>query len=266
MTPRIGLAVRFDIPVHVLHREMPGVESAGALTKFLSAKHPALCSTSTMLTSEQLADLPVFPLPNMVMFPGSVLPLHIFEPRYRAMVAWCLENDSPMGVAMIHPGSEGAQLAEPKLISVCGVGQIQRHLELPDGRYNLVLRSELRVHLEEELPLRDGFRRFRVSEQPDLPADPQSLARHLATIKALGDGLATTVPSLGYLLNELMGKGMPAAQIADQIIDFTTLAPSDKQQVLEERDALKRLAAVEELLADLLATSVHDHSHDGHQH
>ena len=219
-----------------------------------------------MLTPEQLADLPVFPLPNMVMFPGSVLPLHIFEPRYRAMVAWCLENGSPMGVAMIQPGSEGAQLADPPLVPVCGVGWIQRHLELPDGRYNLVLAARARVHLEEELPLREGFRRFRASAQPDLPADPQTLARHMTTIKALGDGLATTVPSLGYLLTELMGKGMPAGQIADQVIDYTTLAPPDKQQVLEERDAVKRLAAVEELLATLLATSVHDHSHEGHQH
>ncbi len=219
-----------------------------------------------MLTPDQLADLPVFPLPNMVLFPGSVLPLHIFEPRYREMVAWCLEKESPMAVAMIQPGSEGAQLADPALVPTCGVGRIERHLQLPDGRFNLVLRAESRVLLEEELPLREGFRRFRVSEQPDLPADPQTLARHLSTIKALSDGLATTVPSLGYLLNELLDKGMPPGQIADQIIDFTTLEPPDKQQVLEQRDAIKRLAAVEELLAGLLATSVHDHSHDGHQH
>lgn len=219
-----------------------------------------------MLTPEQLADLPVFPLPNMVMFPGSVLPLHIFEPRYRAMVAWCLENESPMAVAMIAPGSEGAQLADPGLVPVCGAGAIERHLKLPDGRYNLVLRASERVRLEEELPQREGFRRFRVSAQEDLPAGAQELARHMSTIKALGDGLATTVPSLGYLLTDLLGKGMPPGQIADQIIDFTTLAPPDKQKVLEERDAVKRLAAVEELLAGLLATSVHDHSHGGHQH
>lgn len=219
-----------------------------------------------MLTAEQLADLPVFPLPNMVMFPGSLVPLHIFEPRYRAMVTWCLEQDSPLAVAMIQPGAEGAQLADPQVVPVCGVGRIDRHLKLPDGRYNLVLQAQTRVQLEEELPQREGFRRFRVRETPDLPADPQTLARHMATIKALGDGLATTVPSLGYMLNELIGKGLEPGQIADQIIDFTTLAPADKQQVLEERDPVKRLAAVEELLASFLATSVHDHGHDGHQH
>ena len=219
-----------------------------------------------MLTPEQLADLPIFPLPNMVMFPGSILPLHIFEPRYRAMIAWCLEHESPVGVAMIQHGSEGAQLADPALVPICGVAQIQRHTELPDGRYSLVLQATDRVNLEEELPQRDGFRRFRVSALPDLPADPKILARHLSTIKALGDGLATTIPSLGYILNKLMARGMPPGQVADQIIDYTTLEPSDKQQVLEERDVLKRLAAVEELLAQLLATAGHDHSHGGHQH
>ena len=156
------------------------------------------------------------------MFPGSILPLHIFEPRYRSMVAWCLEHKSPLGVAMIQHGSEGAQLADPALVPICGVAQIQRHTELPDGRFNLILRATDRVNLEEELPQRDGFRRFRASELPDLQADPQILARHLSTIQALGDGLATTIPSLGYILNELMAKGMPPGQVADQIIDFTT--------------------------------------------
>lgn len=216
-----------------------------------------------MLNDQQLADLPVFPLPNMVMFPGSVVPLHIFEPRYRAMVQWCLAHDSPFAVAMIAPGAEGAQLADPDVVSICGVGRIDRHLKLPDGRYNLVLQAQTRVHLEKELPQRDGFRRFEVRELQDLPADPQVLGGHMATIKVLCDGLATTIPSLGFMLAELLRRDLPPGQVADQLVDFTTLEPSDKQKVLEERDPAARLKQVEDMLAEILANTHRgqDHGH-----
>lgn len=211
--------------------------------------------------------LPVFPLPNIVFYPGSVLPLHVFEPRYRALVQHCLAHELPIGVPRIRAAHEEQHLGEPPLHEVCGVGRIERHLELPDGRFNLVLRAFTRLRLEEEAALdAGGFRLFRVSEQPDLEIAPAVQARHMGAIAALARGLATTVPALGHLLDELMKREMPPGQIADQIVDFTTLSVDEKQAFLELRDPAQRLEKAEALLADLLATSVHDHGHHGHHH
>lgn len=83
--------------------------------------------TSTM-------NMPLFPL-NVVLFPGMVLPLHIFEPRYREMVGRCLEEKIPFGVVLIHEGAEVGGPARPYLVGTAA--RIVRTEHLEDGRYNI---------------------------------------------------------------------------------------------------------------------------------
>ena len=67
-----------------------------------------MSSSSTYLPLDWLAEVPVFPLPNVVFFPGTQLPLHIFEPRYRALMRSCMESDRMvMAIALLKPGYEG---------------------------------------------------------------------------------------------------------------------------------------------------------------
>jgi uncharacterized protein len=113
-----------------------------------------------------LLRIPLFPLPGVVLLPGTLLPLHIFEPRYRAMVADALQGDRTIGMAMLKAGWEAA--TEPLPVhEVGGAGEIVESEELPDGRYNIVLQGRFRYRiLEEATP--DPYRVARVEEVPSV--------------------------------------------------------------------------------------------------
>jgi hypothetical protein len=156
--------------------------------------------------------IPLFPLPDVVLLPGMLLPLHIFESRYRAMVADALSADRTIGMAMIKPGWETAG-PTPEIHPVGGAGRIVEAEELPDGRYNIVLLGEFRYRVLAEsppspyrvadveeiasIPLRDAAETIRVSTEatslfraiaaamevpplPDEPLEPERLASELA--------------------------------------------------------------------------------------
>jgi Lon protease-like protein len=111
--------------------------------------------------------IPLFPLPEVVLFPGTLLPLHIFEPRYRAMVADALEGDRTIGMAMMKPGWERAG-ATPPIFGVGGAGRIVEFEALPDGRSNIVLEGEFRYRILDESPPAP-YRVARVEEIGSIP-------------------------------------------------------------------------------------------------
>ncbi len=94
-----------------------------------------------------LQQLPVFPLPNVVLFPQQILPLYIFEQRYRQMVNDALEGDRLLAVSLLKPGWE-AEDAEHEPHEICGVGQITRVARLVGGNMNLLLHGLARVRIE----------------------------------------------------------------------------------------------------------------------
>jgi Lon protease-like protein len=111
--------------------------------------------------------LPVFPLTGVLLLPGTVLPLHVFEPRYRNLVEDALEAMRVFG--MIQPfvpqqdncPPPGTEIEKPALYKVGCAGLIERWERLPDGRYFLQLRGVNRFNFTEELPLLRGYRRVR---------------------------------------------------------------------------------------------------------
>jgi Lon protease-like protein len=103
--------------------------------------------------------LSLFPLPNVVLFPGMPLPLHIFEPRYRRMIADALETCRTIGMTHLRPGWEAEYADRPALYPVGCAGLIERHEALDDGRCNILLRGQSRFRiLEERLPSRERLR------------------------------------------------------------------------------------------------------------
>jgi hypothetical protein len=95
------------------------------------------------------AVVPVFPLPNVVLFPGTVVPLHIFEPRYRRMVRDSSHGDGLIGLALLRPGSEEQPGGAPAIHPVGTLGRIERLTPLADGRFDLNLVGLARVEYRE---------------------------------------------------------------------------------------------------------------------
>ena len=105
--------------------------------------------------------IPLFPLPNVVLFPHGLLPLHIFEPRYREMTRAALEGERLIAMALLKPGWEADYQGRPPVHEVVGIGRILQDAKLPDGRYNLLLAGVARARILEEVRA-EPFREARV--------------------------------------------------------------------------------------------------------
>src|SRR5438270_10086042 len=136
--------------------------------------------------------LPIFPLPDVTFFPHTLLPLHVFEARYRAMVIDALERDRRLAVVKLRPGYEATYAGKPEVHPVAGLGEIVSCERLSTGRYNILLRGESRVRLEQELPSDTLYRLVRARRLAD--AEPggdvaPALARIRASCKTLLEAL-----------------------------------------------------------------------------
>ncbi len=116
----------------------------------------------------ELSAVPLFPLPNVVLFPGAVLPLHIFEDRYRQMTADALEGDGLIAMALLKPGWEKCYYGRPAIEPVVCVGKILSHEKLADGKYNFLLQGQLRATIVRE----HGQRGYRVADLLPLDETP----------------------------------------------------------------------------------------------
>src|SRR3954462_3441871 len=146
-----------------------------------------------------LQRLPLFPLPNVVLFPHALLPLHIFEERYRAMVRDILSGARFIAVSLIAADAvEGEE--KPPVQPIAGVGEVVMAHELPDGRFNLVVRGRARVHIDEELVSDRPYRMVTATLVPDNAFEPGELTDADQALRALISQLADAIPEGGELL------------------------------------------------------------------
>src|SRR2546423_138511 len=124
-----------------------------------------------------LTNLPIFPLPGAVLLPHALVPLHIFEPRYRKMTRDCEEGLRVLALANI-PDDRAAAQKPPRVLETIGVGVLIRVDRLPEGRFNIVLRGVQRARIESELPAAEPYRLVRASAL--LPSPATSAANRLA--------------------------------------------------------------------------------------
>lgn len=129
--------------------------------------------------------IPVFPLPGITLFPHSHLPLHVFEPRYRALMEDTLRQPPELhcfAMATLLDQTGEDALGEPPVHRAAGVGRIIEYSRIPDGRFMLVLQGIGRIRLRQELDSCNGYRRFAATWQPDVvPAMPGQWDRDFAT-------------------------------------------------------------------------------------
>ena len=196
--------------------------------------------------------LSVFPLTGVLLLPGTRLPLHIFEPRYRNMVHDALEAEGVFG--MVQPfvpqkdnlPRPGAEHTMPELYAVGCAGHIERWEQSPDGRYMLQLKGISRFRIKEELSLERGYRRVRPDYgyfsdlgEPDpvmvdRPRLTQALDRY-AQARGLNLDMAQLEPVSDTDLVNFLGVAMP-------------FHPSEKQALLEAGSLEER----EKVLVSLL--------------
>jgi Lon protease-like protein len=184
----------------------------------------------------------LFPLPNLVLFPHVLQPLHIFEPRYRQLMADALGDDRMMALALLRPGWEEEYHKQPPIHPVVCIGKILNEEILSEGRYNLMLQGLCRARVEKELQTDRLYRVGHVHLMPDAPIkSPQresDVRRHLG--KRLADWFANHPTALGQL-NKLLQSSLPSGALCDI---FTFALPLDsevKQQLLEQTDVEQRV-------------------------
>jgi uncharacterized protein len=198
-------------------------------------------------------EVPVFPLPKLVLFPGTSLPLHIFEPRYRDMLADTLASpgDQLIAVAQLKPGWESAYDGRPAIYPIAGVGRITTHVHNADGTYDIVLDAVARVQLEELAPAGLLYRRAKATVLHERAPVGGVKNSDLSALLSLATRVATLVK------RALPGFAMQAdhddtpSLLSDRIADQFVLDPAARQDLLETLDVEQRIRAVTSQLAHL---------------
>jgi uncharacterized protein len=194
--------------------------------------------------------LPLFPLPATVLFPNIFLPLHIFEARYRAMVADAIENDRLIGMVLLKPGWERDYEGQPPVYPV-GCSGVLTHVEqLPDGRYNIVLRGLERFRILGEDRTRSYRRAFTepLVERGLTHEDRAALRTGRVKLEALiAPGIAKS-SRLGEARPDVGTSAMNDEDLVNALAQYLDLEPLEKQALLEYECLRSRAEALVELL------------------
>ena len=182
--------------------------------------------------------VPLFPLPNVVLFPGVYLPLHIFEPRYRDMVRDALRGDRLIGMVLLREGGgDPGTAGNPPVYPTGCTGLITNCAELSDGRYNIVLRGQYKFRiLDEDHTLR--YRRARVERV----AEPHDEAGICAGRQRLERLLQRTASRFK------LPEGLCDADVVNALSQYLEFEPVEKQALLESASLAERCRALGDLL------------------
>jgi len=188
-----------------------------------------------------LSWVPLFPLPNVVLFPRAVLPLHVFEDRYKSMTADALAGPRQIAMALLRPGWEKNYYLRPAIEPVVCVGTILVHEQNPaDGTYNFLLQghSRARVVFEHESP---PYRRAQLEPLAEEPTDEVDLLQHRNRLISVFDSGTLLATVIGRQFRQLLTTALSTPQIAD-LIAFNFLDDLElKQSLLCECDVRRRV-------------------------
>jgi Lon protease-like protein len=191
--------------------------------------------------------LPLFPLPNVVLFPNVFLPLHIFEPRYRQMISDALASERMIGMVLLQPGHEEDYDGAPPVYDVGCAGLITHVERLTDGRFNIVLRGleRFRIVGEEPPTAKVLYRRALVTPLTEVTA-PGS-AERLKDARQRLEALLAPLFS-GTLAARGLPQQMPDDELINALAQYLELEPIEKQALLERDGAVQRCQSLVELL------------------
>ena len=201
--------------------------------------------------------LRLFPLPDLVMFPHVMQPLHVFEPRYRDLVAAAVADDHLLGMSVLAPGWESNYEGRPRIGRVACLCRIASCRQLADGRYNLFVLGVQRVEIVRELPPEQRFREAEVRLLADCYPTAAASAR-----SALQQQLTATFKQILPTLSDnfeqfapLLSNDIPLGMLTDIVAFALDLGHAVKQQLLEEPSVDHRAEILLARLADPIATA-----------
>ncbi len=207
---------------------------------------PALNDTPHSKTLPVPEIIPIFPLPNVVLFPDTYLPLHIFEPRYRDMVADASREGACIGMALFKQGWESRYYGNPPVFSLGCVGRMTHIEPLQDGRSNLILQGLYRYTIEEEL-FDARYRKAKITLRPSEPF--QTIAE---------DSVRSTVTELArrYLQSRkadelcqlVTNDAMTGPVLVNGLSSCLDLTPLEKQFLLEAENLHQQTRRLIDLL------------------
>jgi Lon protease-like protein len=184
----------------------------------------------------------LFPLPNFVLFPCVIHPLHIFEPRYRQMTADALEDDRLIAMALLRPGWEADYDQRPPVHPVVCLGKVVSNQRLDDGRYNILLQGVSRARILEEFQTDRLYRVARVellsSQENPAAHEDRRLRRRLAKRIPRWFGAH---PQLIEQFQKLLESGLALGALSDVMTFALPLEPACKQELLEELSIERRV-------------------------
>ncbi len=185
--------------------------------------------------------LPLFPLPNVVLFPQMAMPLHVFEPRYRKMVADALESHRTIAMVLLRPGWERDYQGRPPLYAKGCAGMIHEHEALAQGRYNILLKGLSRIRIVDE-HAGEPYRVASVEALADPLGDPAALeAARRDVIQAVARG-ADGPTAL------VLQDGLPHDLFVNALSQSLPLDALERQSLLECDSVLDRARRLLEIL------------------
>jgi len=200
-----------------------------------------------------LSAVPLFPLPEVVLFPRAVLPLHIFEDRYKAMTADVLSGNRLIAMALLKPGWEKDYYQSPAVEPVVCVGEILSWEQLPDGKYNFLLQGRTRAKVISE----SKWKGYRVAELTALLESPTmeiDLEHHRSQLVDLFSAVPFGALPIAKQFRELLNGPITTEAIAD-LAAFNLLEDIPmKQALLEDMDIPHRIARI---VAELREVAMH---------
>ena len=197
-------------------------------------------------------ELPLFPLPKVVLFPGARLPLHVFEPRYREMISDAEENEGLIGMVCLRERRSKSDSGHSPVHSVACLGQIRNLQRLPDGRFLMQLVGIQRARIREELDVQKPYRVARVDLIPDIisPLEPEpidNLFQH--ALESFNQVLRNLADLPGSLVS--IQKEAPTGLLLDVLSYYLPVDSLIKQRLLEESEVHQRARLLSRILDEL---------------
>jgi len=202
--------------------------------------------------------IPIFPLPNVVLFPNVFLPLHIFEPRYRQMVEETVRGDRIIGMVLLRPGWEADYEGRPAVYPIGCAGVVTHAERLGDGRFNIVLRGMEKFRIAGE----EGGRPYRLAQVETI--DEPSAASCRTEMRAERRRLeALLVPQPDRQSDPKVPSSMPDEDLVNALAQYLEFEPVEKQALLERDGLLDRCRSLIELLEMKVLVARHSWDRDG---